>query len=225
MKQKILIADDDPMLRRLLSDVLTKEGYEIVLAENGEEAVELFFNANDFSLCILDVMMPIYTGYEVLKMIREESDVCVLMLTALGEERSELKGLRQGANDYIAKPFSYDILLARVKNMLRQENKIKGQLLELGGITIDQQGYIVLVDGEEVILNPKEYALLNLLASHVEQVFSREQILAKIWGYDYEGENRTVDTHIKMLRKKLGDYGEAIVTIRGVGYKFRPMVN
>lgn len=221
MSHKIFIADDDSMLRRLLSDMLKKQNYQVVTASNGEEAIDVFFQHNDFSLCIFDVMMPIYNGYEVLETIREHSDVPVIFLTALGDEESELKGLHQGADDYIAKPFSYDILLARVANLLKKEEKSKEQPLTLGKITLDQKGHSVSMDGETLSLNPKEYALFALFATHQGQVFSREQLLSKIWGFDYDGEIRTVDTHIKMLRKKLKDCGEMIVTVRGTGYKFQ----
>lgn len=221
LKQNILVADDDAMLRRLLSDMLKKNGYEVVLAENGQESLDFFFGSTDFQLCILDVMMPIYTGYEVLETIREHSEVPIIMLTALGEESSELKGLQRGADDYIAKPFSYDVLLARVNNILKKELKNQEKVLEFGNITLDQRGHSISVDGTEVTLNPKEYALFSLFATHSGQVFTREQLLSNIWGYDYEGEIRTVDTHVKMLRKKLGNYGETIVTVRGTGYKFQ----
>lgn len=221
MKPRILVADDDTMLLRLLSDMLKKEDYEVILAENGEKAIDLFFETNDFSLCVLDVMMPVYTGYEVLESIREHSDVPVIMLTALGEEDHELKGLRQGADDYMAKPFSYNILLERVKNLLKRDQKNTEKILDFGTMVLDLKGHKLTVEGEEISLNPKEYALFSLFACHQGQVFSREQLLTKIWGFDYEGEIRTVDTHIKMLRKKLGEAGDCVVTVRGVGYKFQ----
>lgn len=208
MKQKILIADDDQMLRRLLFDMLKNKGYEVILAENGKEALDLFFAHNDISLCVLDVMMPIYSGYEVLETLREHSDVPIILLTALDQEENEVKGLRQGADDYVSKPFSYDVLLARLENFLKKEQKTLEKVIELGEIILDQKGHSLQLSGEDVQLNPKEYALFALFATHVGQVFSREQLLSHIWGYDYDGEIRTVDTHIKMLRKKLGDHGE-----------------
>lgn len=221
MNETILIADDEPMLLRLLSDMLKKQGYKLLLANNGEEAIDLFFQNKNVSLCILDVMMPVYTGYEVLETLREHSDVSVIMLTALGEEASELKSLRNGADDYISKPFSHDILMARVENLLKKQRKEESQIIEVGDMTLDQRGHCVLINGTDMQLNPKEYELFTLFALNNGQVFSREQLLSKIWGYDYEGEIRTVDTHIKMLRKKLGDCGECIVTVRGTGYKMQ----
>lgn len=221
MKETILIADDEPMLLRLLSDMLKKSGYKVVLATNGEEAIDQFFQNNRISLCILDVMMPIYSGYEVLETIREHSDVPVIMLTALGEETSELKGLQKGADDYISKPFSYEILMARVENLLKKSRKDQSKTIQVGEIFLDQLGHCVLVEGVDVQLNPKEYDLFTLFVVNLGQVFSREQLLNKIWGYDYEGEIRTVDTHIKMLRKKLGSCGTCIVTVRGTGYKMQ----
>ncbi len=221
MTYKIFVADDDSVLRRLLGDVLRKQNYEVVLAENGEEAIDLFFQHKDFSLCILDVMMPLYNGYEVLETIREHSDVPVILLTALGDESCELKGLRYGADDYMSKPFSYEILLARVENLLKKNQKKAEESIELGPFLLDPKGHALYIDGVEATLNPKEYALFQLFATHSGQVFSREQLLSKIWGYDYDGEIRTVDTHIKMLRKKLGDYGAMVVTVRGTGYKLQ----
>lgn len=221
MNTKILIADDDQMLRRLLSDIIKKQGYEAILAKDGQEALDVFFHEGDISLCILDVMMPIYTGYEVLESIREHSQVPVVMLTALDEELSELKGLQKGADDYISKPFSYAILLARVEKLLKKEMQQLEQTSEKGKLKIDFLGHMVQREGEEIALNNKEFSLLVHLVTNENQVLSREQLLAKSWGYDYEGEIRTVDTHVKMLRKKLGDCGEYVVTVRGAGYKFQ----
>lgn len=221
MDTKILIADDDQMLRRLLSDIMKKQGYQVFLAKDGQEALDIFFQERDISLCVLDVMMPVYTGYEVLESIREHSQVPVVLLTALDEETSELKGLKKGADDYIAKPFSYAILLARVENLLRKEMQQLEQMAEKGDLKLDFSGHILWVKGEEVMLNHKEFSLLTHLATNENQVLSREQLLAKSWGFDYEGEIRTVDTHVKMLRKKLGHCGDYIVTVRGSGYKFQ----
>lgn len=220
MSFKILIADDDSKIGRLLHDVVKKQGYVPLLAENGQEALDLFFEHGDISLCILDVMMPVYTGLEVLEVIREHSQVPVMLLTALGEEVHELKGFRSGADDYVAKPFSLGILLARIENLLKKELLTQEKPLERGQVKLDLKGYRAWVHGGEVTLNNKEFSLLTLLMEHEGQVLSREQLLNKIWGYDYEGEIRTVDTHIKMLRKKLEECGEYIQTVRGVGYKF-----
>ncbi|MFI3177372.1 MAG: response regulator transcription factor [Eubacteriales bacterium] len=221
MSAKILIADDDPMLRRLLGDILRKQSYETVLTADGQEAMDQFFDQGDIDLCILDVMMPYYTGYEVLEVIREHSDVPVIMLTALGTETNELDGLQQGANDYIAKPCSYPILLARVENLLQMNLKKKEQVWIGGALSVDCKGHLVWVAGQEVLLNNKEFTLLSMLITNEDQVLSREQLLDHIWGYDYEGDIRTVDTHVKMLRKKLEQCGDYIVTVRGAGYKLQ----
>ncbi len=218
---KILVADDDAMLRRLLADILRKQDYQVFLAENGEEAQALFFKEKGISLCILDVMMPKATGLEVLATIRAHSDVPVILLTALDEEVHELKGLKQGADDYIAKPFSYEILLARVENLLKKGQKILGQQMEKGEIFVDLLSHTVEVEGTEVVLNNKEFSLLCHFMENENLVLTREQLLEKIWGFGYEGEIRTVDTHVKMLRKKLGKWGEYVVTVRGTGYKFQ----
>lgn len=217
MKHKILFADDDSMLRTLLSDILTNNDYQVLLAKDGQEAVDIFFKYTDISLCILDVMMPIYTGYEVLETIREHSNVPIIMLTALGQEQDELKGLKTGANDYISKPFSYPILMARIENLLVKQN----QVYESDKLRVDTSGHTVFVENQEVFLSHKEFFLLTSLIAYEGKVVDREQLLGNIWGYDYEGEIRTVDTHIKLLRKKLGVCGEYIVTVRGSGYKFQ----
>ncbi|MFI3249508.1 MAG: response regulator transcription factor [Eubacteriales bacterium] len=217
MKHKILFADDDSMLRTLLLDILTNNDYQVLLAKDGQEAVDIFFQYTDISLCILDVMMPIYTGYEVLETIREHSNVPIIMLTALGQEQDELKGLKKGANDYISKPFSYPILMARIENLLVKQN----QVYERDKLRVDTSGHTVFVENHEVSLSHKEFFLLSSLIAHEGKVVSREQLLGNIWGYDYDGEIRTVDTHVKLLRKKLGICGEYVVTVRGSGYKFQ----
>lgn len=216
MNQKILIADDDSALRRLLSDILETEGYEVILACDGQEAMDCFFTQSDIALCILDVMMPKYNGYEVLDTLREHSDVPVIMLTALGDECDELKGFHKGANDYVAKPFSFPILLARVARLFQEKKTI----FEKEGLKVDLDGHVVWAFGEEVQLTPKEFSILRIFIANEGQVLSRDQVLDKAWSYDYDGESRTVDTHVKMLRKKLGECGEYIATARGIGYKF-----
>lgn len=221
MNYKILVADDDPILRRLMSDIIKKQNYQPILAQNGQEAIDLFFKNTDVSLCILDVMMPIYTGYEVLETIREHSDLPVIVLTAMGDENSEIEGFNKGADDYIAKPFSYPVLLARIERLLNKERKTQEQIYENGEIKVDFKGHRVFISKEEIILNNKEFAMLSYLIINQAQVLSREQLLDKIWGYDYDGEIRTVDTHVKMLRKKMKNYGKYIVTVRGTGYKFQ----
>lgn len=217
----ILIAEDDEKIGRLLCDILKKQGYTPLWAKDGQKALDYFFDRQEIVLCLLDVMMPVYSGYDVLETIREHSQVPVIMLTALGEESDELQGFRAGVDDYIAKPFSYGVLLARIENLLKKQLKFQDKLVEKGRLQVDFKGYRVWVDQEEIVLNNKEFALFTLLLEHENQVLTREQMLGKVWGYDYEGEIRTVDTHIKMLRKKLVDCGEYITTVRGVGYKFQ----
>lgn len=216
MKHRILIADDDSALRRLLSDILETEDYDVLLACDGQDALDQFFAHRDISLCILDVMMPKYTGYEVLDTIREHSNVPVIMLTALGDETDELKGFHKGANDYVAKPFSFPILLARVARLFQEKKSV----YENQDLKVDLDGHVVWVCGEEIQLTPKEFSILTLFIANEGQVLSRDQVLDKAWSYDYDGETRTVDTHVKMLRKKLGVCGEYIATARGIGYKF-----
>lgn len=220
MSFRILIADDDPVISRLLQDIIKKQKYEPIVAKNGEEAIDKFFKHKEISLCILDVMMPIYNGFEVLETIREHSDIPVIMLTALGDEVNELAGFQKGVDDYISKPFSYPILLARIESFLKKYKKDIEQIFEKDDLKVDFKSHIVTIKDDIIKLNKKEFELLNLFIKNKSQVLTREQILDKIWGYDYDGEIRTVDTHIKMLRKKLEKNGEFIITIRGVGYKF-----
>lgn len=216
----ILVADDDSVLQNLMCDILKKQGYIPLKANNGQEALDIFFSRSDIALCILDVMMPIYDGFEVMKEIREYSDVKILMLTALGDEAHEIKGLCRGADDYIAKPFSYPVLIARIDSLLRKIKADTSQLIQEQELTINRQLYRVTLNGETVELNNKEYQLLLYLIENKKIVLTREKILDKIWGFDYDGDIRTIDAHIKMLRKKLGDYGNHIKTIRSIGYKF-----
>ncbi len=214
----ILVADDDNIFRQLICDILIKQGYTIIEATDGKEAMDKFFSNEGIVLCILDVMMPVYDGWEVLKEIRKKSEIPVLMLTALNDEVNEVKGLLGGADDYITKPFSYAVFLARIEALLR---KTKKQLLDnvaVGGITIDYASHKVLIDGQEVELNNKEYNLLCCLVRNTGFVLSRETILENVWGYGFEGDIRTIDTHIKTLRSKLNRCGEYIKTVRGTGY-------
>lgn len=219
MNDKILIAEKDERLRALLKDMLKKQGYRVAEASCGQEALDVFFALRDISLCIFNVDLPSYTGFEVLETLREHSEVAVVLVSDSGEDREELRALRLGADDYLARPFSYEILLARVKNLLLKKEKAEEKALAFGDFKLDLRGHSLALAGEELVLNPKEYALFALFSQHLGQVFTREQLLDKVWGYDYEGEIRTVDTHIKMLRKKLGGHGDVIVTIRGTGYK------
>lgn len=217
---KILVADDDAALRRLISDILRKQGYEVCLAEDGDSAVNQFMKAKDISLVILDVMMPKRDGWDVLETIRSFSEVPVLMLTALGDEHHEIKGLTHGADDYIAKPFSYEVFIARVNALLRKTLKEQKQELRAGCIRVDQQLHNVYVNDESVILNNKEYRLLCYFIKNEGIVLTRDQLLENVWGFDFDGDVRTVDTHVKMLRAKLGSEGEQIQTVRGTGYVF-----
>lgn len=216
----ILVADDDAVLRQLISDIIKKQGYNPIEASNGKEAMEIFFSSINISLCILDVMMPIYDGWQVLEEIRERSDVPILMLTALSDERDEIKGLIGGADDYISKPFSYPILIARIESLLRKIKKQEKQIIELGKLIVNMETHSVLVDNKSIELNNKEFKLLNYLILNKGVVLSREKILEHIWGYDFDGDIRTIDAHIKMLRSKLQSCGKYIKTIRGTGYGF-----
>ena len=220
MEIKILLADDDDLLRNLVKEVLEEEGYLVYEAVDGEEALEIFYENNDVTMVILDVMMPTVDGIEVLDEIRKLSDVPVLMLTALGDNNSELTGLRHGANDYVSKPFHYEILLERIKNLLKLSNPREMEQLIIGILTMDFAARKVFVRTEEITLNNKEFQLLEYLILNQGIVLPREKILDRIWGYNYEGDMRTIDTHVKKLRNKLGDKGDMIKTIWGMGYKF-----
>lgn len=220
MEIKILIAEDDRVFMDLVCDIVRKEGYTPIRASDGKEAIDIFFSSKDIDVVILDVMMPIYDGWEVLKEIREHSDIPVIMLTALGDERHEVLGLKRGADEYIAKPFSYPIFIARLNSIIRKLNKDRLEELKVGKIKINQETHKVMVHETEVELNHKEYNLLSYLVKNAEKVLSREQILINIWGYDFEGDIRTIDTHIKTLRAKLLACGNYIKTVRGSGYMF-----
>lgn len=228
MSHKILVADDEYLLRDLLKDILEKEDYEILEAEDGQKALECFHKNPDIDLILLDIMMPVMDGKEVLKEIRRTSGVPVIMLTALGDHESELEGLLLGASDYISKPFHGDILLARIHAALafkRLEPPSKEERLEegkwcAGNLEVDTLGCRVTVENKEVILTNKEYQLLIYLMENKNIVLTRDQILEHIWGFDYEGDIRTIDTHIKMLRTDLKSCGCYIRTVRGIGYSF-----
>lgn len=217
---KILVADDDPVLRELVCDIIKKQTYTPIEAGDGQQALDLFFDATDIDLVILDVMMPIYDGWAVLKEIRENSDVPVIMLTALGDEKHEVFGLKKGADDYIAKPFSYEVFVARMDTLLRKRKKELCTEIMLGPIVIDQTTHRVTICESEIELTHKEYSLLLYLIKNRNIVLSREQILFSVWGYNFAGEIRTIDTHIKTLRAKLLTCGDYIKTVRGSGYMF-----
>ncbi|MCR4589773.1 MAG: response regulator transcription factor [Lachnospiraceae bacterium] len=218
---KILVADDESRMRKLVNDFLSKKGYTITEAADGAEAVDKFFTANDIDLVITDVMMPKMDGWQVLKEIRAYSKVPVIMLTAKGDERDELQGFDLGADEYISKPFSPKILVARVEALLRRSGSAGGEeKLEINGIVLDQAAHSVTIDGREVELSFKEFELLLYFMSNKGIALSREKILNNVWNYDYFGDARTIDTHVKKLRSKMGEKGDCIKTIWGMGYKF-----
>ena len=219
-KIKILVVDDEERMQKLLKDFLKMKDYEVLLAGNGEEAIDLFFKEKSIALIILDVMMPKMDGWTTLKTIREHSKVPVIMLTARSEENDELKGFDYGADEYISKPFSPKILVARVEAFLRRSGVQKEELLEVGGIVIDEAAHSVTVDGKPIELSFKEYELLQYFVENKGIALSREKILNNVWNYDYFGDARTIDTHVKKLRAKLMDKGEYIKTVWGMGYKF-----
>ncbi len=220
METKILLVEDENNIRKLVASYLVKEGFSVVEAGDGEEAVQKFDKEYDFSLIILDVMMPKMDGYQVASYIRKTSDVPILMLTARDAEIDEITGFNSGADEYISKPFSPRILVARVKNLLKRTSQNSMQDIEVGGICIKYRERIALIDGEKAILTPKEFDLLYYLINNKNLVLTRSQILSTVWGWDYFGDDRTVDTHIKCLRSKIGKYDKNIVTVRKIGYKF-----
>ena len=217
---RILVVDDEARMRKLVKDFLTVKGFSVLEAADGEEAVDIFFNQKDIALVLLDVMMPKMDGWEVLKTIRKFSNVPIIMLTARGEERDELQGFGLGVDEYISKPFSPKILVARVEAILRRTGNIGTGGLEAGGIRIDKAARQVTIDGQEVDLSFKEFELLSYFVENQGLALSREKILNHVWNYDYFGDARTIDTHVKKLRSKMGPKGEYIKTIWGMGYKF-----
>ena len=218
---KILVVDDESRMRKLVRDFLVKKGYEVLEAGDGEEALDLFYGDRDIALVILDVMMPKINGFDVCREIREHSKVPVIMLTAKGGENDELTGFELGVDEYIAKPFSPKILVARVEAILRRTNQAQEESrLIAGGIVLDQAAHIVTIDGEPVDLSFKEFELLAYFMENQGIALSREKILNSVWNYDYFGDARTIDTHVKKLRSKMGAQGACIKTIWGMGYKF-----
>lgn len=217
---KILMVDDEARMRKLVSDFLTIKGYKVLEAEDGEQAVDIFFKEKDISLIILDVMMPKMDGWQVCKVIRQYSQVPIVMLTARSEERDELLGFELGVDEYISKPFSPKILVARIEAILRRKNVVTGEILEIAGIRMDRDAHEVFVDGEPIDLSNKEFELLTYFMENKGMALSREKILNNVWNYDYFGDARTIDTHVKKLRSKLGEKGDLIKTIWGMGYKF-----
>ncbi|WP_461205362.1 response regulator transcription factor [Clostridium sp. DL1XJH146] len=219
MKYKILIADDEMRIRILISDFLTNEGYEIIEAADGKKAIEKFLDDPTIKLVILDIMMPFFNGWEVCEEIRKVSTVPIIMLTAKSEEKDELNGFRKGTDEYITKPFSPSILVARVNALMNRTYGNRDYLIK-GNLAMDTYKHIVKSETNIVELSSTEYKLLLYMIQNEETVLSREMLLNNIWGYDYEGTDRTVDTHINRLRFKLDPCGKYIVTVRGYGYKF-----
>lgn len=218
--KKVLFADDEERMRKLLSDFLKKEGYSVICAQDGREALDLFNKTEDISLLILDVMMPEINGWEVCRKIRQSSRIPIIMLTARDQEADELQGFELGADEYISKPFSPPILIARVNALLRRTERKNYPPRIIGGILIDEDAHYVYVDDQAVDLTPKEFELLLYLADHEGRALTRDQIVNAVWNYDFYGDTRTVDVHIKNLRLKLGEKGECIQTVRGIGYRF-----
>lgn len=219
-KAKILVADDEYKMRRLIKDFLEVQGYSVIEASDGEEALNIFYNTKGINLVILDVMMPKIGGFDVLMEIRASSSVPVIMLTARAQECDEIMGYDIGADQYITKPFSPKVLVARVEATLRRTMTQQSLKLEFGGIHIDKTAHSVYVNDEEIYLSVKEFDLLTYLVENNGITLSREKILDNVWNYDYFGDARTIDTHITKLRKKLGSCGSYLSTVRGIGYKF-----
>ena len=221
-KIKILVVDDESRMRKLVKDFLVREGYIVLEAGDGMEAMDLFYEEKDIALVILDVMMPKMDGWQVCREIREHSRVPVIMLTARSDERDELQGFELGVDEYISKPFSPKILVARVGAILRRSGKTQDEeaAVSMGGIVLDKAAHMVTVDGERIDLSYKEFELLAYFMENAGIALSREKILNSVWNYDYFGDARTIDTHVKKLRAKMGDKGKYITTVWGMGYKF-----
>ena len=218
---KILVVDDESRMRKLVRDFLSKKGFEVIEAENGEQAVDIFFETKDIAMILLDVMMPRMDGWEVCREIRKMSQVPIIMLTAKSDEKDELLGFELGVDEYITKPFSPKILVARVEAILRRSSGIgPDDIIEVGGIKLNRAAHEVTIDGKPIELSFKEFELLTYFVTNQGVALSRERILNNVWNYDYFGDARTIDTHVKKLRSKLGDKGEYIKTIWGMGYKF-----
>ena len=218
---KILVVDDESRMRKLVRDFLTRDGHKVVEASDGMEACDIFFETNDYDCVISDVMMPRMDGWELVRQIRAYSKVPIILLTAKAEEHDELAGFELGVDEYISKPFSPKILAARVSAILRRTNQAaNNQIMEIGGIVVNKVAHSVLVDGKEIDLSYKEFELLSFFFENKGVALSREKILNNVWNYDYFGDARTIDTHVKKLRGKLGKKGDMIKTIWGMGYKF-----
>lgn len=221
-KLKILVVDDESRMRKLVRDFLVRQDFEVLEAGDGEEALDLFYKDKSIALIILDVMMPKMNGWEVCKEVRESSKVPIIMLTAKSDESDELMGFDLGVDEYISKPFSPKILVARVEAILRRTNKLGGasEVKKAGAIVLDKTAHEVKIDGKQINLSFKEFELLDYFLDNQGIALSRERILNSVWNYDYFGDARTIDTHVKKLRSKLGEYGDYIKTVWGMGYKF-----
>lgn len=220
-KLKILVVDDESRMRKLVKDFLVKQNYEVLEAADGSDALDIFFDQQEeIALIILDVMMPKVDGWQVCREVRNYSKVPIIMLTARGDERDELQGFELGVDEYIAKPFSPKILVARVEAILRRTNQLTTEdILEYGGISIDKAAHVVTIDGAPIDLSFKEFELLTYFIENKGIALSREKILNSVWNYDYFGDARTIDTHVKKLRSKMGNKGDLIKTVWGMGYK------
>lgn len=220
-KLKVMVVDDESRMRKLVRDFLIRQDFDVIEAGDGEQAVDLFFEEKDISLIILDVMMPKMDGWQVCREIRRHSKVPIIMLTARGDEQDELLGFELGVDEYISKPFSPKILVARVEAILRRTNAISSDnLMSAGVIVLDKAAHLVKAEGKEIDLSYKEFELLAYFMENQGLALSREKILNNVWNYDYFGDARTIDTHVKKLRSKLGQGGDYIKTIWGMGYKF-----
>lgn len=218
---KILVVDDESRMRKLVRDFLVKHDFDVVEAADGQEALDIFYADKNIALILLDVMMPKINGWDVCREIRETSKVPIMMLTAKGDESDELLGFELGVDEYISKPFSPKILVARVEAVLRRTNQLSAEgYLDIGGIRLDKAAHTVTIDGRTVDMSFKEFELLTYFMENVGIALSREKILNHVWNYDYFGDARTIDTHVKKLRSKMGEKGEYIKTIWGMGYKF-----
>ena len=217
---KILVVDDESRMRKLVRDFLVKSNYDVLEAGDGEEALDIFYKQKDIALIVLDVMMPKMDGWQVCREVRANSKVPIIMLTARTDERDELQGFQLGVDEYIAKPFSPKILVARIEAILRRTNQLDtGEILTCGGIQVSKAAHQVLIDGKQIDLSYKEFELLVYFIENKGIALSRQKILNNVWNYDYFGDARTIDTHVKKLRSKMGEKGDLIKTIWGMGYK------
>lgn len=217
---KILVVDDESRMRKLVKDFLNRAGYQVLEAADGEEAVDVFFSTKGIDLLVLDVMMPRMDGWEVVREIRKVSEVPIIMLTAKDQENDELQGFDLGVDEYISKPFSPKILVARIEAILRRTKQQDGEVLKAGGIVLDEVAHMVAIDDKSIDLSFKEFELLSYFMKNEGRALTRENILNQVWNYDYFGDARTIDTHVKKLRNKMGNKGSYIHTIWGMGYKF-----